>query len=94
MCKMHGDFAGEADGGAIDVTQGRQILPGNVIPRHYDVTLEPDFKKFTYEGHVVIDLDVAEESTSISLNTLDIKIHSAKILSGSETLRLVTGQQW
>lgn len=87
MCKMHGEAAGE--GGSIDITKGREILPGNVIPKHYDVTLEPDFKKLTYDGTVTIDLDVVEDSTSISLNTLELEIHSTKILSGSETIRSV-----
>jgi aminopeptidase 2 len=74
-------------GGAIDVTKGREILPANVIPKHYDLTLEPDFQKLTYEGTVIIDLDVAEESNSISLNTLEIDIHNTKVLSGEETIR-------
>ena len=88
MCKLHGD--GDVAGNGIDVTKGREILPANVIPKHYDLILEPDFKKLTYEGTVIIDLDVAEDSTSISLNTLELDIHSTKILSGSTTIRLVT----
>lgn len=75
----------------MDVTKGRDILPANVIPKHYDLTLEPDFKSLTYKGTVIIDLDVAEDSQSISLNTLEIDIHSTKISSGSQTIRSVTG---
>lgn len=71
----------------MDITKGREILPANVIPRHYDLTLEPDFEKLTYEGHVIIDLDVVDNSSSISLNTLDLKIHSTKVISGAETIR-------
>lgn len=89
MCKQHGER--DAVGNGMDVTKGREILPANVIPKHYDLVLEPDFKKLTYEGTVTIDLDVAEESTSISLNTLDLDIHSTKILSGSSTIRSVPG---
>ena len=89
MCKMHGE--GEIAGSGLDVTKGREILPANVIPRHYNLTLEPDFKNLTYEGTVVIDLDVAEDSDSIALNTLDLKIHSTKVISGSRTIRSVTG---
>ncbi len=84
MCKLGGE-RDVADSG-LDVKKGREILPANVIPKHYDLTLEPDFKKLTYEGTVVIDLEVAEDSTSISLNTLELDIHSTKILSGSSTL--------
>ncbi|RDW77149.1 hypothetical protein BP6252_05202 [Coleophoma cylindrospora] len=84
MCKMHGD--GGVEGSGMDVTQGREILPANVIPKHYHLTLEPDFEKFTFDGTVIIDLDVVEETTSISLNTLELDIHSTKILSGSQTI--------
>jgi aminopeptidase 2 len=41
--------------GAMDVTQGREVLPTNVTPVHYDLTLEPDFEKFTYKGTVAIE---------------------------------------
>jgi len=33
----------------------REVLPRNVKPLHYDLTLEPDFEKFTYNGTVVIE---------------------------------------
>jgi len=78
----------------MDVSKGREILPTNVIPRHYDLTLEPDFKKLTYEGKVTIDLDVVEDSRAISLNTLELDIHSTKVLSGSHTTRSVIGRNW
>lgn len=89
---MHGE--GEVAGSGLDVSKGREILPGNVIPRHYDLTLEPDFKNLKYDGTVIIDLDIAEESDSVSLNTLELKIHSTKIISGSRTIRSVTGLYW
>lgn len=64
---------------------GREVLPTNVIPRHYDLMLEPDFEKFTYEGVVTIDLDVAEDTTSISLNTKELQIHSTVVQSNGAT---------
>jgi aminopeptidase 2 len=84
MCKLHGER--EAVGSVVDVTQGREILPGNVVPKHYDLTLEPNFKDFTYEGRVIIDLDVVEDTTSISLNTLELKIKSTKVVSGTQMI--------
>ena len=51
MCYGHA----EAGGGASSFSQGREVLPDNVKPLHYDLTLEPDFEKFTYEGTVVIE---------------------------------------
>ncbi|KAI0184589.1 aminopeptidase 2 [Xylaria flabelliformis] len=81
MCRLAGET--EHFGGANpDPNSGRELLPTNVIPRHYDVTLEPDFEKFTFEGKVVIDFDVQEETRSISLHTIEIDIHSAHIKSG------------
>lgn len=91
MCKLHGGLDTEAAG--VNVAPAREILPANVIPRHYDLELEPDFKKFTYNGKVTVDLDVVEDTTSVSLNTLELDIHSTKILSGSETIRSVQGRR-
>jgi aminopeptidase 2 len=93
MCKMHGHRGGEAETGAVDIAMGREILPANVIPKHYDLTFEPDFKKLTFKGTVTIDLDVVEDSTSISLNTLEIDIHNTKVLSGEQTIRSVMSRQ-
>ena len=68
-----------SDTPGVVATQGRVVLPTNVKPIHYDVCLEPDFDKFTFEGKCTIDLEVVEDSTSISLNTVDLKIHSTSV---------------
>ncbi len=49
--------SGDADhpGGGMDITNARVLLPTNVKPIHYYLSLEPDFDKFTYEGTVVIE---------------------------------------
>ncbi|RHZ43655.1 M1 family metallopeptidase [Aspergillus thermomutatus] len=67
--------------GSTNVTHGREVLPTNVKPVHYDLTLEPNFEKFTYDGTVIIDLEVAEDTTFVSLNTNEIDIQSAVISS-------------
>ncbi|KAI0483133.1 peptidase family M1-domain-containing protein [Xylariaceae sp. FL0804] len=85
MCRLAGHLE-HAGGAQPDPTQGRELLPTNVIPTHYDVTLEPDFDKFTFEGKVLIDFDVKEESKSISLHTLEIDIHSVHVKSGESVV--------
>lgn len=70
MCKLHGGHA-EAESGGMDITKGREILPANVVPTHYDLTLEPNFETFKFDGTVIIDLDVVEDTTSVSLNSLE-----------------------
>lgn len=39
----------------MNIKNARVLLPTNVKPLHYDLTLEPDFATFTYEGTVVIE---------------------------------------
>jgi len=51
MCKH---FGGEEHGSAT-IAAAREVLPTNVKPIHYDLTLEPNFEDFTYEGTVVIE---------------------------------------
>ncbi|KAF1943430.1 hypothetical protein EJ02DRAFT_421276 [Clathrospora elynae] len=82
MCRHFG-----AEGHAsMDITKGREVLPANVKPMHYDLTLEPDFENFTYEGTVTIDLDVVDDTTSISLNTNELTIHSTKVTAGEQVI--------
>ncbi|KAF8005058.1 hypothetical protein HF325_000515 [Metschnikowia pulcherrima] len=56
----------------------REILPTNVTPLRYALTLEPDFEKFVFAGDLQIDLRVNTPTTEITLNALEIEIHSAK----------------
>lgn len=54
MCQGRGLDA-DVPAGSVDVTQGREILPANVKPTNYNLTLEPDLEKFTFEGTVEIE---------------------------------------
>ncbi|KAF2033830.1 hypothetical protein EK21DRAFT_108620 [Setomelanomma holmii] len=82
MCRH---FGAEPHGSAT-IAAAREVLPTNVKPIHYDLTLEPNFEDFTYEGKVTIDLDVDEDTTSISLNTNEVTIHSTKVTTGDQTI--------
>ncbi|KAK9478829.1 peptidase family M1-domain-containing protein [Lipomyces japonicus] len=57
----------------------REILPQNVKPLNYNLTLEPDFEKFTFDGTVDIVLDVFETSRDVTVNSLEITVHSAAV---------------
>ncbi|AJS53067.1 Ape2p [Saccharomyces cerevisiae YJM1447] len=64
----------------LNKTPKREILPDNVVPLHYDLTVEPDFKTFKFEGSVKIELKINNPAIdTVTLNTVDIDIHSAKI---------------
>lgn len=58
---------------------GRVVLPTNVRPTHYDLTLTPDLTSFVFHGHVLINLDVNKPTTAITLNSNQLEILSAKL---------------
>ncbi|KAF9557550.1 Aminopeptidase 2 mitochondrial [Mortierella alpina] len=58
---------------------GRVVLPTNVRPTHYDLTLTPDLAAFTFHGHVLINLDINTPTTAITLNANQLDIRSAKL---------------
>ena len=43
------------DGAVTAVADGREVLPTNVKPTHYEISLNPDLEKFTYTGLVRIE---------------------------------------
>ncbi|CCH45143.1 aminopeptidase 2 [Wickerhamomyces ciferrii] len=62
-----------------NVPSGRELLPTNVKPIKYDLTLDPNFETFKFNGNVKIDLEVQEESNYVTLNTFEIEVNSAKV---------------
>lgn len=58
---------------------GREILPKNVKPVHYAVSLEPFFDSFTFAGEEEIEFLVLNDTDFILLNVLDIEIQHASI---------------
>lgn len=84
MCRT--EAAAGLGGGEATQHPPRELLPANVVPKHYDITLEPDFKKHTFDGTVIIDLDCVEDSKSISLHSLEIDIHSVKVSAAGSTV--------
>ena len=44
----------EGDSSAMKVNGGRDVLPVNVKPTHYDLTLEPNLETFEFRGEVII----------------------------------------
>lgn len=59
----------------------RDILPDNVKPVNYDISIF-DLElggAFSYQGTVAIQVKVAKSSKEITLNTHQLKIHSAEL---------------
>lgn len=53
MCKQH--FGTDVVDSHIDVSKGREVLPKNVKPLHYRITLEPNLDTFEFDGRVDIE---------------------------------------
>ena len=55
------------------------VLPDNVRPIHYDLTLTPNFDDFTFDGEVDVTVSMEPGTSEIMLNCAEIEIHSATV---------------
>jgi puromycin-sensitive aminopeptidase len=58
-------------------------LPAGVVPRHYAIELSPDLEEATFAGSVAIDVDITEPVDSITLNTAELSITGARLVTES-----------
>ena len=54
-------------------------LPDHVRPTRYDVSLRPSLADATFTGRVTIELDVAEPTTTIVLNAIELRIDVVRV---------------
>ena len=66
------------------------VLPENVRPVHYQITLQPDMDNFTFDGLEVIDIEVKEATSEIVLNAADLKVPSAFLMKDGRSARPTT----
>jgi puromycin-sensitive aminopeptidase len=59
-----------------------------VVPRRYDLTLEPDLEAASFSGHEAVAVEVVTATTEVVLNAVEIEIDEATAeVPGSEPLR-------
>ena len=68
----------QAQADTVDPTLPTQ-LPRSAVPHHYAITLTPHAERLTFDGTVVIDLDVIKPTRELVLNAADLKFASATI---------------
>jgi len=57
----------------------RVVLPTNVIPSHYDITVAPDAAGEKFTGRVRIDVEVKSATRQIKLNAADLTFDSVSL---------------
>ncbi|KAJ3133681.1 hypothetical protein HK100_004184 [Physocladia obscura] len=72
-------------GGAGQSGNGRDILPGNLVPTAYNVWLTPSLVSFTFDGTVAIDVACIESTNVVVLNSKNLTIHKAEVTVGDVT---------
>ena len=70
-----------------------QRLPSSVVPQHYALTLTPDIQAAAFTGVESIDVDIKEQTRSITLNSAEIEFQSVAIGAAGRTQTAVVSQE-
>ncbi|KAF8603360.1 hypothetical protein BDV93DRAFT_523426 [Ceratobasidium sp. AG-I] len=62
-------------------------LPTNVRPSHYDLTIQTDLEALTFKGFVIVELDIVEETSTITFNSSDLVLHEDGLTVTSDALK-------
>ncbi|KAG8691051.1 Aminopeptidase 2 mitochondrial [Ceratobasidium sp. 423] len=62
-------------------------LPTNVCPTHYDLTIQTDLEALTFKGFVIVDLDISEETSTITFNSSELILHEEGLTITSDALK-------
>lgn len=66
----------------------RDILPSNVRPTHYDLTIDPDFTQFTFNGRAVVSVAIKEATERIVMNASELRVKSVSVLGASAVAKV------
>ncbi len=65
------------------VSTEREILPKRLKSVHYNLIIQPHLQEATeFDGTMVIELDVAEETSSIPPNAIELEILRTEVTAG------------
>lgn len=60
-------------------------LPKDVIPKNYQIRVEPDLEKFTFTGTETIEVEIKKDTDKIIVNSADIQVQSASYSSAGSS---------
>ena len=61
------------------------VLPSNVKPSKYTLTLQPDLETFTFTGKQTVNIEIVEPTARIVLNAAELEISRAAFVSNGST---------
>jgi len=59
----------------------------SVVPIHYDLEFEPNFRNFTFNGKEQIQINCKKPTNKIILNAAELKIKSCNIRTKNDSLK-------
>ena len=73
------------------IAVGQRLPAGGavVVPRHYQLFLDPNLEAKTFSGEETIDVQIKESSKDIAINSLDLDVSFAEIISNGKAQRAV-----
>jgi len=60
-------------------------LPASVVPTHYNISLVPDLKNFTFSGICEVSANVAKSTNTIVCNAAELDISAATVTCGEKS---------
>src|SRR5687767_2880649 len=67
-------------------TVATSLLPPEVRPLHYRISLSPDLSAFTFAGEETIDIEIDQSTSQIVLNAAELEIQEAYVIRGGQRL--------
>ena len=62
----------------------KNILPKTSLPKRYEIKLDIDLENFSYIGNQSVEMEILENTKSIFLNSLGIKISHASLIDKND----------
>jgi len=78
---------------AAAVPADRDVLPAGASPQQYQLTIDPDLQKLSFQGELTLDFTASQTLDELVLNALDLTIIDASIDGNKVNAEVVAATQ-